>query len=386
MRLALLLLAVAPVHSMCTYGNCHIHISPGCLAPDARHTDLWCPGDNLATAASNESYECYKIPTLLRVPNTSTLLGFIEARKYSCDDAGYIDLLLRRSLDGGKTWSPPAMVYTNSTEAHWATIGDALPVYDRNDGSIHLVFARNNTDILYTRSFDLGLTWQPARNISSSVVTKRGTFVGTGHDGGAQLASGRLLVPVYGGGSKCFLIASDDHGATWQRLADVDVSPNEWAIAQLDGDTGSRLLATLRNGAILFGTRWEARSEDGGVSWSKPVKMPTLVEPFTGCEGSLIRHPNGKLYYSHPDPKDHLLRNIMNIKVSDDEGATWKQHTTIWGPGHGCDPPCVPAASYSSMAVLDDGPDSEIGLFYMRNNRTMIIFEGRGASFTTFKP
>jgi len=30
--------------------------------------------------------------------------------------------------------------------------------------------------------------------------------------------------------------------------------------------------------------------------------------------------------------------------------------------------------------------DSNIGLFHMRNNVMMTIFEGRGASFTTFDP
>ena len=43
-------------------------------------------------------------------------------------------------------------------------------------------------------------------------------------------------------------------------------------------------------------------------------------------------------------------------------------------------------ASYSSMTVLGESTDSEIGLLYMRNNVTMLIFEGRGVTFTTFKP
>ena len=77
------------------------HISPGCLpaAQQAGHTELWCPGQ--------ASYECYKIPTLLRIPNSTKLLAFIEARKYSCDDAGFIDILLRHSPDNGKTWTEP---------------------------------------------------------------------------------------------------------------------------------------------------------------------------------------------------------------------------------------------------------------------------------------
>ena len=46
-------------------------ISPGCLHPD-NQTDLWCPGQN--------GYMCYKIPSLLRIPNTTELLAFIEVR------------------------------------------------------------------------------------------------------------------------------------------------------------------------------------------------------------------------------------------------------------------------------------------------------------------
>jgi hypothetical protein len=99
----------------------------------------------------------------------------------------------------------------------------------------------------------------------------------------------------------------------------------------------------------------------------------------------MVRHPgSGKLYYSHPD--NHVLRQVMNIKVSEDDGKSWAQHTQVWGPLAGCAPPCVAAASYSSLAVLGDEPDSEIGILYMRNNETMLIFEGRGVSFTTFAP
>merc|ERR1719487_2794551 len=128
--------------------------------------NLWCPGD--------AGYECYKIPSLLRIPNTTTLLAFIEARKHSCDDEGYIDLLLRRSHDNGKTWLAPQMVYGNSTEEEWHTIGDALPVFDPHDGAVHLVFTRDNTDAFLTRSDDRGATWAAPKNISAWAVAQRG--------------------------------------------------------------------------------------------------------------------------------------------------------------------------------------------------------------------
>ena len=102
----------------------------------------------------------------------------------------------------------------------------------------------------------------------------------------------------------------------------------------------------------------------------------------------MVFHPNGKLYFSHPDDPATHLRNKMVIKVSEDKGQTWSDHVEIWGPHSGCklEDGCVPAASYSSMAVLDAGDkDSEVGLLFMRNNKTMLIFEGTPA-YTTFKP
>ena len=38
------------------------------------------------------------------------------------------------------------------------------------------------------------------------------------------------------------------------------------------------------------------------------------------------------------------------------------------------------------MAVLGEGPESELAILYMRNNVTMVIFEGRGVTFTKFAP
>ena len=136
------------------------------------------------------------------------------------------------------------------------------------------------------------------------------------------------------------------------------------------------------------GHRLEARSTDGTASWGNVVRMKQLPEPISGCEGAVVLHPNGKLYYSHPDDPTTHLRNHMVIKVSEDKGVSWTNHVEIWGPKTGCEREhgCVPAASYSSMAVLDpDKVDSEIGLMFMRNNKTMVVFEGT-PSYTTFSP
>ncbi|CAK0802046.1 unnamed protein product [Prorocentrum cordatum] len=122
---------------------------PGCLPADANNTDLFCPGDL--------GYGCFKIPTILKTVN-GTLLAMIEARKYSCADHGFIDLWLRRSIDGGKTWAEPMLMYRNSTESQWITVGDGNWVQDASTGTIWLFHTRNNSQLFLSHSADDGLS------------------------------------------------------------------------------------------------------------------------------------------------------------------------------------------------------------------------------------
>src|SRR5262245_29147450 len=55
-----------------------------------------------------EGYVSYRIPCLV-VTRSGTLLAFTSARKGVSDWAD-IDLMLRRSTDGGKTWEPRRIV------------------------------------------------------------------------------------------------------------------------------------------------------------------------------------------------------------------------------------------------------------------------------------
>ena len=169
-------------------------LKPGCLPrDDANTTDLFCPGDH--------GYGCFKIPTMLQTTN-GTLLAMVEARKFSCDDHGFVDLLLRRSVDGGKSWAPSKTMYSNSTENHWTTVGDGNWVQDAKTGTIWLLHTRNNSQLFLSHSNDDGLSWSDVVEVSSSL--KHGNGAGTGHAGGIQLSAGplkgRLMIPIYSGG------------------------------------------------------------------------------------------------------------------------------------------------------------------------------------------
>src|SRR5262249_14404804 len=60
--------------------------------------------------AGRDGYHTYRIPSLL-VTRKGTLLAFCEGRKTSRGDTGDIDLLLKRSYDGGKTWAKTQVVW-----------------------------------------------------------------------------------------------------------------------------------------------------------------------------------------------------------------------------------------------------------------------------------
>lgn len=74
-------------------------------------------------------YGCFRIPTLVRT-KTGTLLAFAEARRSpSCADRGAIDIVVRRSTNGGRTWGPVRVALTGGDtdpEAPY-TRGNPLP-------------------------------------------------------------------------------------------------------------------------------------------------------------------------------------------------------------------------------------------------------------------
>ena len=55
--------------------------------------------------AGTEDYAIYRIPGLV-VTSKGTVLAYCEARRTGKSDWDTIDILLRRSTDGGKSWGP----------------------------------------------------------------------------------------------------------------------------------------------------------------------------------------------------------------------------------------------------------------------------------------
>src|SRR5688572_7075198 len=83
-------------------------------------------------------YSCFRIPAAVRA-NDGTVLAFAEGRVADCGDDGDIDLVLRRSTDGGRTWGPLQVV----SEGNGSTHGNPVPIVDRRTGRVVVVTTHN---------------------------------------------------------------------------------------------------------------------------------------------------------------------------------------------------------------------------------------------------
>jgi len=331
-------------------------------------TDLFVVGDG--------PYKTYRIPALAVTPE-STLLAFAAARKGTSDWAD-IDILLRRSTDGGKTWLKPQTI----ADAGKGTADNATVIADRR-GRVHLLYQTNYNKGFYTFSDDQGASFAKPVDITKVYESYRDRYdwnviaPGPGH--GLELPSGRLIVPIWlsvGGKihrpSDMAVIYSDDRGKTWEPGPIIARDGEQSARGVKIKNPSESSLALLDDGRILINIRSESKpyrrllsySDDGGESWSQPAFEDELFEPI--CFGSMATMPNGDVLFANPDSRDNpwrapgrtpnAARENLTVRLSRDDGQTWPVSRVI-EPGN---------AGYSDMAVE---PDGTIWCLYERGGR-----------------
>jgi sialidase-1 len=314
-------------------------------------------------------YHTYRIPAIVQ-SGRGTLLAFCEGRKTGRGDHGDIDLVLRRSDDGGRTWEPMQLVYEEGGLAK-ITIGNPCPVVDRTTGSIWLPMTRDNDRVLVARSDDDGKTWARPVDITADVKQPDWDWYATGPGHGIQLHDGRLLVPCdhrVGGPpgdlqklGYSHVIYSDDHGKTWKLGGKIGPGMNECQAVEL---ADRSLLLSMRN-YLGKSQRAFSRSRDGGLSWTEPQHNSQVYCPT--CQASLLRCPgDGEadvVVYCGPGGPG---RKALTVRLSRDGGKTWPVAEVLY-PG---------SAAYSDLVLL---PGGTIGCLFERDDYGKI-------SFTRFKP
>jgi sialidase-1 len=339
-------------------------------------------------------YNTYRIPAIVQAAN-GNLLAFAEGRKNSASDTGDIDLVLKRSTDGGKTWGALQLVSSDGAN----TVGNPVPIVDSSTGRIYLLTTHNlgqdtlseiingtsdgTRTIWLQSSDDNGATWTSPAQITSSVKGAGWTWYATGPGHGIQLTrgahAGRLVVPANFDSptsNGALEVYSDDHGVTWHMgglmLSGGGLNPSESSAVEL---TNGNVYFNSRNrGGSAPHYRAQAYSTDGGATFANGGIADELVDPIV--QGSDVRYSaidkggaENRILFSNPaDPAD---RRRMTVRSSFDETQTWNAGKLInRGP-----------SAYSDLVALSSGSG---GLLYENGPSTyhdQITYAGFGTSW-----
>lgn len=328
-----------------------------------------------------DGFASIRIPSIV-VSKQGTLLAFAEGRAADADQAKN-KIILKRSLDGGKSWSKVAIIAEDGDKA----LNNPCAVVERDSGKILLMYqsypaglSERSGQILtgydgdaivrnwLITSSDDGKSWSLPRDLTRSTKREKGvTTIASGPGIGIQLTqgshAGRIVFPMNEGPFgmwNIYAVYSDDKGESWHMGENV---PNG-IITASDGKKVSTVneaqFAELDDGSIRFNVRrWAGKpvrksavSGDGGISWSNVEDAEELIDP--GCMGSILRYEqkgapkSNLLLYSGPQSKG---REQGTISISYDNGQSWPVKKVIQ-PG---------PFAYSCLTQL---PNGSVGCLY----------------------
>jgi sialidase-1 len=293
--------------------------------PGVQHTALFRPGE--------EPGRAYRIPSMIVLPG-DVVLAFAESRFDAMSDLLDINIVMKRSIDGGRIWSGIKTVIDEGRH----TVHSPTALYDKDTGTVWLAFCVDYAAMYLIQSTDLGETWSPPRDITRELGMPLGVYCHSGPGNGIQLSSGRLAIPVTLDEPR--VIFSDDHGRNWKAGSPIGAGAEPQILEAADGSVDANLRAGLAQNRIM------AVSRDGGESWAPWYHVGGL--PDSDTQGSILRFTSAKtreknrVLFSNPGAG---YRGSMTIRMSYDEGKTWSVSKMIYAG----------AAGYSDLAVLSDG-------------------------------
>lgn len=327
------------------------HAAPGCAS-------------SVPYVSGEGGYDTYRIPATV-ITRTGTLLAFAEGRHSGAGDTGDIDVVLRRSTDGGCTWGPLGVVAAGDGD----TRGNPAPVVDPRTGAIVLLTSYNSGDVteaqimrgevtpeqgrrvFVQRSRDDGRHFTRPRDITDEVKPPDWRWYATGPGHAVALThgphAGRLVVPANhsaappagspdtGQEAKYYgahALYSDDGGRHW-RLGLVDDSydglanANETTAAQLPD--GRLYLSSRDQNGSSPGNRLDSYSGDGGETLDRPYAVQPTLDDVPVVEGSVLqpRGAGAPLLFSAPSVP--TARRAMAVWRSTDDGATFTKALTL---------------------------------------------------------
>lgn len=351
--------------------------------------------------SGKEGHKSYRIPAIVALKN-GTLLAFAEGRVNNAGDFGDINIVLKRSTDGGKTWTNLQTIVDYDQQQ----AGNPAPVVDLTDpmypqGRVFLFYNTGNNhegevrkgkglrEVWYKTSTDGGITWSEAVNITTQTHRPKQPATNAAYNFSEDWRSyantpghamqfttgvykGRIFVAAnHSAGEplqhfedyKAHGFYTDDHGKTFQLSETVDrVGGNEAMATQISGD---RLMMNIRNQKGDVRARLIAISKDGGAKWDSVYFDNNLPDPV--CQGSIVTlgKKKGKHIVAFCNAADTKSRDNLTLRISYDDGFTWAKNMLIDATDKRDN------AAYSDIVPL---PKKQIGILYEKDNYASIIF------------
>lgn len=355
--------------------------------------------------SGQDGHKIYRIPAIIAAPN-GDLLAFCEGRVHGENDFGDINIVQKRSKDGGKTWSTlQTLVDYDHLQA-----GNPAPVVDLLDprfpaGRIFLFYNTGNNhenevrkgnglrEAWYITSTDNGHTWSAAVNITLQVHRPRQPLVNAAYHFEEDWRSyantpghavqfktgkyrGRLFIAAnHSAGDpqpastdyQAHGYYSDDHGNTFRISENIPVAgSNEAMAATLEPN---RLLMTIRNQKGEPRYRIMASSPDGGHTWDNTYFDSTLTDAI--CQGSIINlgTRNGKDILAVCNATDTSRRDNLVLRISYTGGTRWQRAIVIAKA-----PADFKGDDYAAYSDLVKMPQQFIGVLFEKMDYSKIVF------------
>ncbi|MGV3600499.1 MAG: sialidase family protein [Dyadobacter fermentans] len=361
-------------------------------------------GQTPVFVSGSDGYKSYRIPAIVRTP-AGDLLAFAEGRVGGSGDFGDIDIVMKRSRDGGKTWSAMQVVADyNDLQA-----GNPAPVMDLTDpafpkGRLFLFFNTGNNhegevrkgkglrEVWYKTSTDNGATWSEPENITTQVHRPKQPTVNAAYDFAEDWRSyantpghalqltegkfkGRIYIPAnHSAGDpkpkftdyQAHGFYTDDHGKTFKLSETILVEGgNEATAAEL---SGGRLMFNARNQKGDVRARIVAISSDGGAKWDTTFFDQNLPDPV--CEGSIltIGKSKGNNILAFCNAADTQARDNLTLRISFDDGKTWAKSYPV-------DKSTAGEKDFTAYSDIVKTGKQAIGVLYERDGYKSIVFK-----------
>ena len=285
------------------------------------------------------------------------------------DDASAARIAVRRSVDGGRTWSSADELLVENTAGSNVMSVSFLRLAS-GDILLFYLFKNNQHDCrpMLCRSTDEGSTWSDP----VPVIRVPGYFV-LNNDRVVQLDSGRLVLPVafhrncgaapgaerHDTRGILMWYLSDDDGATWREAETWWASSRHNRAGLQEPGVIQLMDGTLFSWARThLGYQYACRSGDDGVTWSAPerTRFRSPCSPLSmkriSATGQLLAVWNDHSGALLPAPAsiDVQARTPLVAAVSPDEGVTWFDGKLLEdSPDHGF---CYTAIHFVEDAVL----------------------------------